>query len=132
MAKIVQAVRQYGPKLRYGRMAELDEVVEWMSQRTGLNKGEVLLLLAELHEAILYFNRNGRGIKLPEIGIFSPGIDRHGVLRHHFRADVQLKKQMARRHEYYGDILHKSRIGWTDAQYKAFWDAAHPDDPLDV
>ena len=125
-------MRQYGPKLRRMPTAQLDDVVEWMAGHTGLNRGEVLLMLAELHDAILFFNRQGRAVKLPDIGTFSPGIDRHGRLRVNFRADVSLKKQMAWRHEYHGDILNKSRIGWTDAQYKALWDAEHPDDPLEI
>lgn len=132
MAKIVQAVRKYGPKLRRSRTAELDDVVEWMARHTGINKGEVLLVLAELHDAILFFNRGGQAVKLPGIGIFSPGMDREGELRVNFRADVLLKRHISRREAYVGDILHRSRIGWTDAQYKEFWDAAHPDDPLDV
>jgi hypothetical protein len=53
MASIVQAVRRYGPKLRRTRTAQLEDVVEWMAARTGLNRGEVLLVLAELHDAIL-------------------------------------------------------------------------------
>ena len=132
MARIVQAVRRYGPKLRRYRTAQLEDVVDWMAARTGLNRGEVLLMLAELHDAILYFNRQGVAVKLPDIGIFSGGIDREGSLRLNFRVDPVLKKAFGRRGEYDGEILYKSRIGWTDAQYKALWDAEHPDDPLEI
>lgn len=132
MARIVQAVRRYGPKLRYTRTAQLDDVVEWMAIHTGLNRGEVLLMLAELHDAILFFNRQGQSVKLPDIGTFSGGIDRGGNLRLNFRVDPGLKTAFGRRYEYVGEILNKSRIGWTDEQYKELWDAANPDDPLAI
>jgi hypothetical protein len=132
MAKIVQAVRRYGPKLRRTRTAQLEDVVDWMAARTGLNRGEVLLMLAELHDAILYFNQMGQSVKLPDIGTFSGGIDRAGNLRLNFRVDAALKKAFGRRDKYDGQILYKSRIGWTDAQYKELWDAENPDDPLEI
>jgi hypothetical protein len=132
MAKIVNAVRQYGPRLDWSKTAQLDEVADWMARHTGLNRSEVLMLVAELHEAILHFNRNGRAVKLPDIGTFAPGIDRKGALRVNFRPAVRLKREMARRELYHGRILHRERIGWTDAQYKALWDAENPDDPLEV
>ncbi|MCB9421264.1 MAG: hypothetical protein H6667_15790 [Ardenticatenaceae bacterium] len=130
MAGILQAVRRYGPKLRRYRTAQLDDVVEWMAARTGLNRGEVLLMLSELHEAILFFNQQGQSVKLPDIGTFSGGIDRTGSLRLNFRADAALKRAFGWQHEYDGEILNKSRIGWTDAQYRELWDAENPDDPL--
>jgi hypothetical protein len=132
MAKIVQAVRRHGPKLERMRTAQFDTMVEWMARHTGLNRGEVLLVLAELHEAILFFNRQGQAVKLPDIGTFAPGIDREGQLRVNFRAAVRLKQQLARREKYYGQILNKERIGWTDEEYKALWDVENPDDPLQV
>lgn len=132
MAKIVQAVRKYGPKVERYRTADLDDVAEWMAGHTGINRSEVVMLVIELHEALLFFNRQGRAVKLPDIGTFSPGLDRQGNLRINFRADVRLKNQFGRWDKYNGRVHHKNRIGWSDAAYKAVWDAEHPDDPLEV
>ncbi len=132
MAKIVQAVRKYGPKLERPSTVEIDELVEWMARRTGLNKSEVIAVLAELHDGLLFFNRAGRAVKLPDIGTFSPGIDRHGGLRLHFRPAVRLRNEFANGDKYYGRIKNKPRIGWSDEAYKALWDAEHPDDALDI
>ena len=132
MAKIVHAVRRYGPKLERLPTAQIDDVVEWMASRTGLNRSEVLMVVAELHEAILFFNREGRAVKLPDIGTFAPGIDRDGNVRINFQTAVRLKKALARRDQYTGRIRNKARIGWTNADYKALWDAENPDDPLEI
>lgn len=132
MAKIVQAVNQYGPKLERAKTVQFDTIVRYMAQHTGLSRSEVMMVLLELHDTILYFNRGGQAVKLPEIGTFSPGMDRNGNLRTNFRADVRLKTQMNDQHEYNGRIIHKSRIGWSDEEYKELWDAEHPDDPLEI
>ncbi len=132
MAKIVQAVRKYGPKLERHSTAQIDSVVEFMAHSTGLNRGEVLMVLAELHEAILFYNQMGQAVKLPDIGTFSPGMDRHGNLRTNFQAAVRLKNKMSDRTRYSGGIKNRNRIGWTDQEYKALWDSEHPDDPLEL
>jgi hypothetical protein len=57
MARIVQAVNVYGPKLQLNPTAKLAQVADWMAMHTGLNKSEVMMVLQEMSEAILYFPR---------------------------------------------------------------------------
>jgi len=66
------------------------------------------------------------------LGTFAPGIDRDGNVRINFQTAVRLKKALARRDQYTGRIRNKARIGWTNADYKALWDAENPDDPLEI
>ena len=132
MAKIVQAVRVYGPKLERSTMVEIDELVDWMARHTGLNKSEVIGVLAELHDGLLFFNRTGRSVKLPDVGVFSPGMDRDGGLRIHFRPDPRLRRKFGDRNLYNGRIKNKVRIGWNNAEYKALWDSEHAGDVLEI
>jgi hypothetical protein len=132
MAKIVQAVNQYGPKVELSPTAQLERVADWMSMRTGLNQSEVQMVLQESNEAILYFNSQGVPVKLPGIGTFTPSVDRDGTFKINFRPDVKLKGQLNAPDGYTGVVLNKSRIGLDNAGYKALWDADHPDDPLEI
>jgi len=50
MAKIVQAVNQYGPRLELKPTAQLDKLAEWMAMRTGVNKSEVMSVYQESSE----------------------------------------------------------------------------------
>ena len=59
--------------------------------RTGLKKGEVMMVLQEQSEVITHFGRNGTPVKFPGVGIFSPSIDCNGELSVNFRADTALK-----------------------------------------
>jgi hypothetical protein len=132
MARIVQAVNQYGPKPEFGPTAQLDELAAWMASRTGLNKSEAMMLFQEMSEMILAFNMRGVPVKIPGVGIFSPGIDRAGTLRVNFRNDPALRKGSNAPGAYKGEIKNAERVGLDDAGYKALWDADHPDDPLEV
>jgi hypothetical protein len=132
MAKILQAFRAYGPKLELGPMAELDELAEWMSSRTGVNKSEAMMMFQEMSEMFLAFNNRGVPVKIPGVGIFSPSIDRHGTVKNNFRADPALKKGSNAPDAYKGKIVNREHIGLDDAGYKELWDPDHLDDPLDI
>jgi nucleoid DNA-binding protein len=132
MARIMQAVSAYGPKLQLNPTAQLSQVADWMAMRTGLNKSEVMMVLQELSEAVLYFNGQGTPVKLPGVGTFSPSVDRSGKFKINLRADVALKNGINAPGAYSGQVRNRDRIGLDNAGYKALWDADHPDDPLDV
>jgi nucleoid DNA-binding protein len=132
VAKIVEAVRDYGPKLELKPTAHLQQIADWMAMRTGLNKSEVMMVLQETNEAIRYFTSQGAPVKLPGIGTFTPSIDREGTFKINFRADVTLKQQLNTPEAYTGKLLNKSRIGLDNAGYKALWDVDHADNPLEV
>jgi hypothetical protein len=132
MARIVQAVNQYGPKIEYNPMARLDQVADWMAMRTGLNKSEVIMVLQEINEAILFFNTQGIPIKLPGVGIFRPSVDRQGTFKINLRADSDLKRRINNGNAFTGVLLNKDCIGLDDAGYKTLWDADHPTDSLEI
>ena len=132
MAKLLQAVNQYGPKLSLNPTAQLKRIAEWIAMRTGLNTSEVLMVLQELHEALLFFTRDGTPVKLPGIGTFTPSISRTGKFNMNLRADIGLKNGLNSPGTYTGQIMRKDRIGFTDQQYKDIWDNEHPSDLLEI
>jgi len=128
----MQAVRDYGPKVKLNPTAQLEQVADWMAMRTGLNKSEIQMVLQETNEAILYFNSQGTPVKLPGVGTFTPSVSREGTFKINFRADAGLKKRINAGDAYSGQMINKNRIGLDNAGYKELWDADHADDPLDV
>ncbi len=132
MAKLIQAIRAYGPSPDLQKTTQLDKVAEYMSMRTGLNKSEVLMVLQEQTDCILFFNTQGIPVKFPGVGTFTPGMGRDGELRVNFRTDTALKKGINQTDAYTGDIHNRENIGLDDQGYKDQWDADHPDDPLEI
>jgi len=132
MAKLIQAVRLYGPKVKRNNTVQLDQLAGWVAMRTSLNKSEVAMTLAELNEAILYFNCQGTPVKLPGLGIFAPSVDRNGHFRIHVRTDQALVNGINNPQVFTGTIDNRSGIGLTNEELKTLWDADHPDDPLEL
>lgn len=133
MARLIQAISEYGPKLELDPTAETEGVIEWVMARNRLlSRGTVKVALMEIAEAVLHFNGQGIPVRLEELGIFTPSIDRNGAIKHGYRADVKLKQRSNAEGAYTGRITNGERIGLDNAGYKELWDADHPDDPLEV
>ncbi len=132
MAKLITAHQAFGPQLKLNSTIQLAEVADWIAMRTSLKEGDILHMLHELNEAILYFNRRGTPVKLPGIGIFTPSIDRDGVIKINLRADVALRQEINSPRGYTGQINNKANIGMDNERYKTMWDLTHPDDPLEI
>lgn len=130
MASILQVLGLLGPKPVLKPTAEIERIGEWLSMRTSLKVSEVLLLMRELLDCLLYFLRDGTPVRLPGVGTFTPSMDRAGVLNINFRADVTLKARLNDQGKYTGEILNRENIGITNEDLKRIWDSDHPDNPL--
>ncbi len=129
MATLIEAFRRFGPKVQLRGIVPQRELAQWISMRTGLNANQVNLVLQELKEAILYFNRLGMVVRLPGLGLFSPSINREGQYKINLRVDPELRKGM-NTDGYSGPVENRQNIGIDNATLKAQWDLTHPDDPL--
>ena len=132
MAKLIEAVRKYGPRLKVSSTAPMRKLARWIATRTSLNESEVLMVLEELREAILYFNGLGVPVKLPGLGIFTPTMSVKGQLRIKLRLDNWLRDSINHRDAFTGGVENRGGIGLTPDDFKALWDADHPDDPLEL
>ena len=132
MARLIQALASYGPKVERTQLADMERVSELVAKGTGLTEGEVSLILRELHKAILYHNRAGTPVQLPGIGIFATTVDRHGRRRIRFRMDSTLRAGMNGAAARRLPVKNAGNIGLDNAGYKALWDAEHPEDPLEI
>ena len=126
MAKLIQAFSSYGPRLDLNKTAQIGQVAEFLASRTGLNKSEIVMVLQELNEAIVFFNKLGTPVKLPEVGTFTPSITRDGKFNIGFRADVSLKNGINMTGAYQGRMNNKENISKPNTYFKALWDADHP------
>jgi nucleoid DNA-binding protein len=132
MATLIEAVRQYGPKVKRNNTVQLEQLANWVAMRTSLNKSEVAMTLAELNEAILFFNCQGTPVKLPGLGTFAPSIDRHGNYRINVRTDQALVKGINSAQAFTGAVDNRGNIGLSNEALKERWDTEHPADPLEL
>jgi len=132
MARMIQAIRRYGPRPAYGTTVDLDQLAKWLARSSGLNQHAVRMTLGELHDAILFFAGVGAPVSIDGLARFRPTLSRDGTLRVRVAPSQELVTALRMRGGFAGDVINPERIGWTDAQYKALWDAEFPDDPLEI
>lgn len=128
MATMIQAISKLSPRLDLGPVVELEELCQILTDRTGLKRGQVELLLTELHEVTRGLACRGRPVKLPGLALFSPALKLTGRVHLGCRLDRGLNRALAT--GYVGTIHQRSRLKWGPDQYRAFWNEAHPEDPV--
>jgi len=130
MAKLINAVNAYRPRLVLGQSVLMKELVEYLSGRTGLNKGELQLVLSELSASIIFFNKSGQGVKLDGLGTYLPSIDTDGQLSISHRLATEIKNALNQKGAYIGEIMNRENIGKTTQQFIDMWNAEHPNDKI--
>ena len=130
MASRIQAISAYLPRIKLGKRAETDDLVEFIARSTGLNESGVRQVLLELRDTVLFFNLRGQAVKLEGLGIYSPKIDLEGTFGVAHRADNVLKKGYNAPDAFRGEIQNGENIGKSGDDLIAMWNAEHPNDPV--
>ncbi len=112
-----------------GQTVQLDDLVRYISHRTGYNKGDIVHILAELHDAVVWFNTLGQGVKLEGLGTHLPNIRLDGTLDVQHRLDWGLRRDLNSR-KFDGKIINRRNIGKTADELVAQWNEDHPEDPV--
>ena len=129
MTSRISVINHYRPQIEYGETADWREVAEYMESISTLSKSDIIGVLTGLQGAVIYFNRQGRGVKLEGLGIYLPNINYQGELDVAHRLDKNLKLGL-NNSSFRGTIRNRKSIGKTTAEVVALWNAEHPDDPV--
>ena len=131
MASRIKAINAYRPKIDLSPTVQLRALVAYIADRTGLNEGEVRIVLEELSDAITFFNRQGQGVKLEKLGTYLPKIDLSGTFGVSHRLDREIKNALNTPGSFTGDIINRENIGKSSDDLVVMWNADHPDDPVE-
>jgi hypothetical protein len=117
MANLITAINTYRTKLILGTSVKMKQLVEYISGCTGLNKGDLQIVLAELSGAVIFFNKRGQGVKLDGLGTYLPSIDVQGELSISHRLHADIKNRLNAKGAYIGDIQNSDNIGKTNQEF---------------
>ena len=131
MANRIVAINTYRPRLKLGNTVQMKELVEYIADRTGLNKGDLQIALSELSAAVIFFNKRGEGVKIPDLGTYLPTIGLDGTFGVSHRLNREIKNALNTPGAFSGEILHRDNIGKTAEQLIALWDQDNPTDPVE-
>ncbi len=121
MASHIQAVQTYGPHLIRGETVQQRELLKLLSTRTGLKESEVLAVLSEMRDAIIFYSRTGRGVKLYGMGTYLPYVKLDGSIRVSYRLNPELRYEINSTRDFRGEILNCANIGKTVAELIELW-----------
>lgn len=127
MANYLTAINSFRPKLKLGKSVTIVQLIEYIASRTGLNKGPIQLVLAD---SVVFFTKQGNGVKLDGLGTYLPSIDTDGKISISHRLDPYIRKALNVPGAFTGEIENRSNIGKTKEEFIALWNEAHPDDPI--
>jgi len=130
MANRIKAINAYRPQVELGQTVQSEELNRYLADRTGLNEGEVSLVTKELRDAVIFFNRAGRGVKLEGLGSYLPNLQLDGTFDLQHRLDIAVKNGLNTPGVFTGSIKNRENIGKSADDLVALWNAAHPDDPV--
>lgn len=130
MALQIQAISAYAPRLELGTTVKEDQLITYIADRTGLNRGDIRQMLDEFQDAIVFFAQNGQGVKLAGLATFLPKINLAGRLSLGVRLSRRITNRMNQDGAFHGNILNRDNIGKTTADLVALWNAENPSDPI--
>lgn len=128
MASLIQAISALGPRIQLDRRASMNELVSLISGRTGLNRGDILQVVHELREAIVFFALAGRSVKIEGLASYSPKVNLPGNFSLVHRQDPSIKYDLNKQKAFEGNIANRDMMGKTSADVIARWNEEHPDD----
>jgi hypothetical protein len=131
VAKFLQAVVAYGPKIDLMEAAEPQRFMELITRRTTLSAGVVKNVQETEVETLISLLKEGRPVHTG-IAIFSPSIDLKGNININVRVDKRIIAALNNPGVFAGHIRNSENIGKTAPEIVALWNEEHPDDPIPV
>lgn len=128
MAKEVQAVRAYTPRIVHEQLVEMSMLAQAIAARTSFNTGAILNMLYEFKEVLTYYALSGFPVRLEGLGIFSPTVNKDGKFDLNYRTDLSLKSELNKRGAYRGVLKNRNMIGKSMDDMIERWNQEHPDD----
>ena len=129
MARKIQAVTAYRPRIRLSDPANVDRYVQLVTQRTTLSPGVVKNVQESEVETLIGLLLEGRPVHTG-IAIFTPSIDLDGDVEIKVKLDQRLLNAVNANGAFNGKIINPENVGKTADDLVALWNADHPEDPV--
>lgn len=129
MAKMLQAVAVYGPRIDLMEAADPQLFMELITRRTTLSAGVVKNVQESEIETLISLLKEGRPVHTG-IAIFTPSIDLEGNLNINVRVDKRMLTALNAPGAFSGSIKHRENIGKTSQGLAEIWNEENPENPI--
>ena len=129
MAKLIQAIATYGPRLHLLEAVVPQRFMELITRRTTLSAGVVKNVQESEVETLIDLLKEGRPVHTG-VAIFTPVIDSQGNLSVSVRVDKRITTALNAPGAFTGKISNSGNIGMTSEEVAVLWNRDHPDNPV--
>lgn len=129
MAKKIQAVAAYGPRIDLIEAADVERFMSLITQRTTLSAGVVKNVQESEVETLIGLLKEGRPVHTG-VAIFTPSINLEGQIDVSVRVDKRILSALNSNGGFTGKLLHAENIGKSSDDLVAQWNKDHPEDPI--
>lgn len=129
MAKKIQAVTAYRPRIQLGDPADVERFMQLVTQRTTLSPGVVKNVQESEVETLIGLLLEGRPVHTG-IAIYTPSIDLDGGVEVKVKLDRRVLNALNAKGAFKGKIVNEENIGKSADDLVTLWNADHPDDPV--
>jgi hypothetical protein len=130
MTTRIKAVGTYRPRIRLGRTADRQDLVRFISRSTGLNESDILQVLTELRDAVIYHMLDVRSVNLDGLGRYFPVMGLDGTFKVGHRVDRRIRAALNVPGQFQGEIINQEYIGMTVEDLVDLWNQESPDEPI--
>jgi hypothetical protein len=130
MAKKIQAITAYRPRIDCGNVAREERFMELITNRTTLSAGVVKNVQEAEVETLIGLLLDGRPVHTGT-AIYTPSIDLSGNLEIKVRVDKRILSTLNSPGAFRGRIKNAENIGKSSDDLVALWNEAHPEDVVE-
>jgi hypothetical protein len=131
MAKKIQAVASYGPRIDLIEAADVERFMKLITQRTTLSPGVVKNVQESEVETLIGLLLEGRPVHTG-IAIFIPSIDLEGKIDLSVRVDKRILSALNSDGAFSGKLIRGENVGKTSDELVVLWNEEHPEDLIPV
>ncbi len=129
MAKPIQAISEYRPRVKKRGTARKEEIATWMADRTLLTEGQARAALSDVAEAALFYLLNRQDVEIEGLGRLILDMDLEGNLSLGLQIENEFMAELNARFDKSAATLENAEhVGKTSAELYDLWDEEYPDD----
>jgi hypothetical protein len=130
MATKIEAWVEFGPRLEPSDAITPEGLIERIVMATSQSRGSVKAILDELDVQLEIGLKEGHIVQLPNGTHFKPTGKRDGSIEVNVRVNPRIVRNI--NNGFRGAWRNAENIGKIEAEIIALWNAAHPDNPIEM
>jgi hypothetical protein len=130
VAKKIQAIQRYGPRLKLGKAVTEDEYLNLVTFNSGVNRGTVQHVENANLEALIFLLKQGRPVHTGS-AIYTPFIKLDGHIVVHMDIVRRVEDAINVYDEFKGEMINAENVGKSSSELYDMWDAEFPDDLIE-